>query len=52
MLARVGIKTEVQTMPAAVLFSRGSKLEFSLFLVGLGRYRRRVLTVGNAVGDL
>jgi peptide/nickel transport system substrate-binding protein len=34
MLARVGIKTDVQTMPAAILFSRGSKLEFSLFLSG------------------
>jgi len=34
MLARVGIKVEVQTMPAAVLFSRGSKLEFSMFLSG------------------
>jgi len=34
MMARVGIKTEVQTMPAAMLFSRGSKLEFSAFLSG------------------
>ena len=34
MLARVGIKTEVQTMPAAMLFSRGSKLEFSVFMAG------------------
>ena len=34
MLARVGIKTDVQTMPAAILFSRGSKLEFSLFMAG------------------
>ena len=34
MLARVGIKTEVQTMPAAILFSRGSKLEFSMMLSG------------------
>lgn len=34
MLARVGIKTEVQTMPAAMLFSRGSKLEFSMMLSG------------------
>jgi peptide/nickel transport system substrate-binding protein len=34
MLARVGIKTEVQTMPAAILFSRGSKLEFSAFMAG------------------
>jgi peptide/nickel transport system substrate-binding protein len=34
MLARVGIKTDVQTMPAAILFSRGSKLDFSLFLSG------------------
>jgi peptide/nickel transport system substrate-binding protein len=34
MLARVGIKTEVQTMPAAMLFSRGTKLEFSMMLSG------------------
>ncbi len=34
MLTRVGIKTEVQTMPAAVQFSRGSKLEFSVFMAG------------------
>ena len=34
MLARVGIRTEVQTMPAAMLFSRGSKLEFSMMLSG------------------
>ncbi len=34
MLARVGIKTEVQTMPAAIQFSRGSKLEFSVFMAG------------------
>jgi len=34
MLARVGIKAEVQTMPAAILFSRGSKLEFSMMLSG------------------
>ena len=34
MLARVGIKTEVQAMPAAIQFSRGSKLEFSMFQAG------------------
>jgi len=34
MLARVGIKAEVQTMPAAILFTRGSKLEFSAMLSG------------------
>jgi peptide/nickel transport system substrate-binding protein len=34
MLARVGIKVEVQTMPAAIMFSRGSKLEFSMMLSG------------------
>jgi peptide/nickel transport system substrate-binding protein len=34
MLARIGIKTEVRTMPAAILFSRGSKLEFSAILSG------------------
>ena len=34
MLARIGIKTEVQTMPAAMLFTRGSKLEFSMMLSG------------------
>jgi peptide/nickel transport system substrate-binding protein len=34
MLSRIGIKTEVQTMPAAMLFTRGSKLEFSMMLSG------------------
>jgi len=34
MLARIGIRTEVTPMPAAILFSRGSKLEFSLMLSG------------------
>lgn len=34
MLARVGIKAEVQTMPATMLFTRGSKLEFSMMLSG------------------
>lgn len=34
MLARIGIKTEVRTMPAAILFSRGSKLDFSAILSG------------------
>ena len=34
MLARVGVRAEVQTMPAAILFSRGSRLEFSLILSG------------------
>ena len=36
MLSRVGIKTEVVAMPQAVYFSRASKLEFSLMLVGWG----------------
>lgn len=34
MLARVAIKTDVNTMPASQLFSRGSKLEFSAMLSG------------------
>lgn len=34
MFARVGVKTDVNTMPASQLFSRGSKLEFSAFLSG------------------
>ncbi len=34
MFARIGIKTEVQPMPASILFSRGSKLEFSVMLSG------------------
>ncbi len=34
MLARIGIKAEVQTMQAAMLFTRGSKLEFSMMLSG------------------
>jgi peptide/nickel transport system substrate-binding protein len=36
MLTRVGIKTKVDTMPKNVFFSRGTKLEFSLLLVGWG----------------
>ncbi len=36
MLARVGIKTKVDTMPKNVFFPRGTKLEFSLMLVGWG----------------
>jgi peptide/nickel transport system substrate-binding protein len=34
MLARIGVKTDVNTMPASQLFSRGSKLEFSAILSG------------------
>lgn len=34
MLARIGIKTDVQTMPATMLFTRGSKLDFSMMLSG------------------
>jgi len=34
MLARINIRADVQPMPAAILFSRGSKLEFSLMLSG------------------
>ncbi len=36
MLTRIGIKTKVDTMPKNVFFPRGSKLEFSLMLVGWG----------------
>jgi peptide/nickel transport system substrate-binding protein len=36
MLTRAGIRTQVETMPASVFFSRGSNLEFSLMLVGWG----------------
>ncbi|MCP4351883.1 MAG: ABC transporter substrate-binding protein [Desulfobacterales bacterium] len=36
MLTRVGIKTKVDTMPKNVFFPRGTKLEFSLLLVGWG----------------
>jgi len=36
LLARVGIQTRVDAMPASVYFSRGSKLEFSFLLVGWG----------------
>ena len=35
-LTRVGIDTRVDTMPSNVFFTRGSKLEFSLMLVGWG----------------
>ena len=34
MLARIGIRADVRTMPAAILFSRGSKLDFSMILSG------------------
>ncbi len=36
MLARIGIQARVDAMPSSVFFSRGSKLEFSLMLVGWG----------------
>lgn len=36
LLARAGIATRVDAMPSSVYFSRGSKLEFSLMLVGWG----------------
>ena len=36
MLTRVGIATKVDTMPSSVFFSRGSKLDFSMMLVGWG----------------
>jgi peptide/nickel transport system substrate-binding protein len=36
LLARVGIQTRVDAMPASVYFSRGTKLEFSFMLVGWG----------------
>ncbi len=36
LLARVGIAARVDAMPSSVFFSRGSKLEFSLMLVGWG----------------
>jgi len=35
-LSRNGIPTKLETMPSNVFFSRGSKLEFSLMLVGWG----------------
>jgi peptide/nickel transport system substrate-binding protein len=34
MFARIGVRTDVNTMPASQLFSRGSKLEFSAILSG------------------
>lgn len=36
MLTKIGILTRVDAMPSAVFFTRGSKLEFSLMLVGWG----------------
>jgi peptide/nickel transport system substrate-binding protein len=36
MLTRIGIDTKVDTMPPSVFFTRGTKLEFSLMLVGWG----------------
>lgn len=35
-LTRVGIDTKLETMPSAIFFSRGSKLEFSFMLAGWG----------------
>lgn len=34
MLTRIGIQTKVETLPSSVYFTRGSKLDFSLMLVG------------------
>ncbi len=34
MLARVGIQVRVETLPSAIYFSRATKLEFSMMLVG------------------
>jgi peptide/nickel transport system substrate-binding protein len=34
MLSRVGILTKIETLPSAIYFSRGTKLEFSFMLVG------------------
>ena len=34
MLSRIGIQVRVETLPSAVYFSRATKLEFSLMLVG------------------
>lgn len=36
LLSRVGINTKVEAMPSSVYFTRASKLEFSLMLVGWG----------------
>ena len=36
MLTRIGIQTRVDAMPAAVFFTRGTKLEFSFLLAGWG----------------
>src|SRR3990167_6913689 len=38
MLTKVGIKTEVVTMPGGVYFTRGTKREFSMGLFGLGAF--------------
>jgi len=38
MLARVGIRTRVETMPAAVYFSRARKDEFSFAMLGWGSF--------------
>jgi peptide/nickel transport system substrate-binding protein len=32
MLSRIGIKTQVDSMPAGILYSRGSKLDFSMMI--------------------
>ena len=32
MLVRIGLRTDMQTMPVPILFSRGGKLKFSMML--------------------
>src|SRR5216684_1484765 len=36
MWARIGIETRVETMPSNVFFTRATKQEFSIFLIGFG----------------
>ena len=36
MWARIGVETRVETMPSNVFFSRATKQEFSIFLIGFG----------------
>lgn len=36
MWARIGIETRVETMPSNVFFTRATKREFSIFLIGFG----------------
>lgn len=59
MWARLGLDATVETLPSAVYFTRASKQEFSVFLIGYGAgttggisvYRANLMTFDSAKGD-